>query len=113
MKVFGLAGNANQEKILNCESPLENSSADDDPNINLAVWQYVKKNEETGKILCNQCEKSICDKNETTSELVVLNHLKSAHNISATQKNIKQNGFDSEDVEKMRNLAKYILHIVG
>ena len=91
---------------------IQNSSTvTDTNNISLiAVWKYFKKNEATGKVSCNQCEKSICVNKNEKSELVhhfFRNHLKSAHNISATQ-NIKKSESDSEDVETMKTPAKYI-----
>ena len=38
----------------------------------------------------------------------LLDHLKSAHDNIAENQNINKDGFETEDVEEIRNLAKYI-----
>ena len=46
--------------------------------------------------------------NDNNENCELLDHLKSAHDNIAENQNINKDGFETEDVEEIRNLAKYI-----
>ena len=72
-----------------------------------AKSEYLKNNNsESFPLKDNFSENPNTIDNNEKCEL--LDHLKSANDNIAQSQNIEKNGFETEDVEEIRNLAKYI-----
>ena len=56
----------------------------------------------------NFSENNLNTKDNINEKCELVDHFKSAHDNIAENQNINKDGFETEDVEEIRNLAKYI-----
>ena len=74
-----------------------------------AKSEYLKNNNsESFPLKDNFCENPNLNTKDINEKCELLDHLKSAHDNIAENQNIYKDGFETEDVEEIRNLAKYI-----
>ena len=74
-----------------------------------AKSEYLKNNNsESFPLKDNFSENNLNTKDNINEKCELADHYKSAHDNIAENQNVNKDGFETEDVEEIRNLAKYI-----
>ena len=74
-----------------------------------AKSEYLKNNNsESFPLKDNFSENNLNSKDNINEKCELVDHYKSAHDNIAENQNVNKDGFETEDVEEIRNLAKYI-----
>ena len=73
-----------------------------------AKSEYLKNNNSESYPLKDNFSENNLNTKDNNEKNELLDHFKSAHDNIAENQNINKDGFETEDVEEIQNLAKYI-----
>ena len=73
-----------------------------------AKSEYLKNNNSESFPLKDNFSENNLNTKDNNEKCELVDHFKSAHDNIAENQNINKDGFETEDVEEIRNLAKYI-----